>query len=112
MEYRADNPCDRVGPVLGAQQHRVEHRRALPHQEVAAAIETARASRSSAVVKLAFEFQVLTAARPGEVRGARWDEIDTVDRVWTIPATRMKAKREHRVPLCGGPWIFSRRRGR
>ena len=101
MEYRADNPCDRVGPVLGAQQHRVEHMRALPHQEVAAAIETARASRSSVVVKLAFEFQVLTAARPGEVRGARWDEIDTVDRVWTIPATRMKAKREHRVPLCG-----------
>ena len=100
MDYRADNPCDRVGPVLGRQQHLVEHMRALPHQEVAVAIDTVRASRSSAVVKLAFEFQVLTAARPGEVRGARWTEIDTGGRVWTIPATRMKANREHRVPLC------------
>ena len=100
MDYRADNPCDRVGPVLGRQQHLVEHMRALPNQDVAAAIETVRASRSSAVVKLAFEFQVLTAARPGEVRGARWDEIDMAGRVWTIPATRMKASREHRVPLC------------
>ena len=52
-------------------------------------------------VKLAFEFLVLTAARSGEVRGARWAEIDKSARVWTIPATRMKAKREHRVPLSG-----------
>ena len=44
---------------------------------------------------------MLTAARSGEVRGARWDEIDLSAGVWTIPATRMKAKREHRVPLCG-----------
>ena len=44
---------------------------------------------------------MLTAARSGEVRGARWDEIDLAARMWTIPATRMKSKREHRVPLCG-----------
>ena len=100
MDYRADNPCGRVGPVLGRQHNHVQHMRALPHRKVAAAIETVRASRSSAVVKLAFEFQVLTAARPGEVRGARWDEMDTKAHVWTIPATRMKANREHRVPLC------------
>ena len=43
----------------------------------------------------------LTAARPGEVRLATWDEIDTAGAVWTVPAARMKAKREHRVPLCG-----------
>jgi len=43
---------------------------------------------------------VLTAARSGEVRLATWDETDTKDRVWTISALRMKAKREHRVPLC------------
>ena len=51
-------------------------------------------------VRLAFEFLVLTAARSGEVRLATWDEIDTAGAVWTVPAARMKAKREHRVPLC------------
>ncbi len=50
--------------------------------------------------KLAFEFLVLTAARSGEVRGARWAEIDLPASVWTVPAVRMKSKREHRVPLC------------
>ena len=100
MEFRLDNPCDRVVPVLGAQHDIVQHMRALPHREVPAVIETVRASNARPVVKLAFEFLVLTAARSGEVRGARWDEIDQTDRVWTIPATRMKAKREHRVPLC------------
>ena len=56
-------------------------------------------ARTMRVVKLAFEFLVLTAARTGEVRFATWDEIDRDSRVWTIPATRMKAGREHRVPL-------------
>ena len=51
-------------------------------------------------VKLALEFLVLTAARWGEVRWAEWAEIDPAGSVWTIPARRMKAKREHRVPLC------------
>ena len=44
---------------------------------------------------------MLTAARSGDVRLATWDEIDTAGAVWTVPATRMNAKREHRVPLCG-----------
>ena len=48
---------------------------------------------------LAFEFLVLTAARGAEVRGARWTEIDRAGAVWTIPGERMKAGREHRVPL-------------
>ena len=47
----------------------------------------------------ALQFAILTAARSGEVRGARWDEIDLEEKLWTIPAKRMKAKREHRVPL-------------
>ena len=66
---------------------------------MAAVVETVRASGAASVVKLAFEFLVLTAARSGEVRGAAWAEIDTEDHVWTVPATRTKAKREHRVPL-------------
>ena len=101
MEYRTDNPCDRIGPVLGCQQENVVHMRALPHREVAAALETIRAATARPVVKLALEFLVLTAARSGEARGAAWAEIDLANRVWTIPALRMKAKREHRVPLCG-----------
>ena len=60
-----------------------------------------RASRDKPAVKLAFEFLVLTAARSGEVRFAAWDEIDTTAHVWTIPAMKMKMRRDHRVPLCG-----------
>jgi integrase len=51
------------------------------------------------VAALALEFAILTAARSGEVLGARWDEIDLEARVWLIPKNRMKAGREHRVPL-------------
>ena len=76
MEYRGDNPCGRLGPVLGPQQSVVEHMRALPHGEVGGAIRKMWGSGATPAVKLAFEFLVLTAARSGEVRGARWDEID------------------------------------
>ena len=100
MEFRTDNPCDRIGPILGAQNDVVTHMRALPHRDVASAIETVRGSGAQPVVKLAFEFVVLTAARWGEVRWAEWAQIDRREGVWTIPATRMKAQREHRVPLC------------
>ena len=69
---------------------------------MAAAIRMVRAASSSQpVVRLAFEFLVLTAVRSGEARLAMWTEINMADRVWTTPALRMKAKREHRVPLCG-----------
>ena len=101
MELRLDNPCDRLGPVLGPQRAPVQHMRALPHQDVPAAVEAVQTSGAAPVVKLAFELLVLTAARWGEVRGAEWAEIDTSGRVWTIPAARMKAQRAHRVPLCG-----------
>ena len=99
MQYRADNPCDRIGPVLGPQKDLVRHMPALGHAEVAGAIRTIGATGATPAVKLAFEYLVLTAARSGEVRGARWEEIDLSARVWTIPATRTKALREHRVPL-------------
>ncbi|MCY4602056.1 MAG: integrase arm-type DNA-binding domain-containing protein [Acidobacteria bacterium] len=99
MQLRADNPCDRVGAVLGPQQDLVKHMPALHHAEVGPAVRTIWASGATPAVKLAFEFLVLTAARSGEVRGAEWTEIDLRAGVWTIPATRTKAKREHRVPL-------------
>ena len=88
MQFRTDNPCERLGPVLGPQQDLVQHMRALPHAEVAGAIRSMWGSGATEAVKLAFEFLVLTAARSGEVRGARWAEIDKSAHVWTIPATR------------------------
>ena len=61
--------------------------------------EGAGQRRTSESSKLALEFLVLTAARSGEVRKATWDEIDLDGATWTVPVMRMKANREHRVPL-------------
>ena len=102
MEHRPDNPCNRIGlGVLGRQKNAVRHMPALPHREVGAAVAAVRAAKVRPVVRLAFEFLVLTAARSGEVRLAAWDEIDIAARTWTLPAERMKANRQHRVPLSG-----------
>ena len=90
MDLRNDNPCGRVLPVLGPQDDIVQHRRALPNKDVAAAVETVRASASAApAIKLAFEFLVLTAARSREVRLATWDEIDATGSASAISAMRM-----------------------
>ena len=75
--------------------------RALPHGAVADALATVRTSRALVTIKDAFELLVLPAARSGEVRLATWDEVDLDAGVWTILAARMKAKRDHRVPLSG-----------
>ena len=75
------------------------HLRALPYQEVGAALETVDASQASMAARLCFRFLVLTAARSGEARGATWSEVDLRGKVWRIPARRMKAGMEHRVPL-------------
>ena len=99
MECRPDNPCDRLKKTLPRQKDIVQHMRALPHGEVAAAIAKVQESGASRATRLLFEFLVLTAARSGEARLARWDEIALDAKVWRIPATRMKANREHRVPL-------------
>ena len=71
----------------------------MPHGAAADALATVRASQAAVTIKRAFEFLVLTAARSGEVLLATWDEMDLDVAVWTIPAARMKAKRDHRVPL-------------
>jgi len=98
--YRNDNPAgEAVMAALPQRSVPVRHMQALPHGKVADAIAAVRASRAWVGAQLAFEFLVLTAARSGEVRLAAWDEIDLVALVWSVPATRMKAKREHRVPL-------------
>lgn len=73
------------------------HHAALPFDQVAAF--SAKLRLQSGMAALALEFLVLTAGRSGEVTGAIWSEIDLEASVWTIPAKRMKAEREHRVPL-------------
>lgn len=77
-----------------------KHHAACPYREAGALLLKIRDSSASDMVKLGFVFTVLTAARSGEARGAVWAEIDKDTSVWTIPAERMKAGVEHRVPLC------------
>jgi integrase len=76
---------------------KVEHHAALPYVELPAFMIDLR--KREGVAARALEFAILTAARTGEVLGATWDEIDFDNRLWTIPAERMKGKRDHRVPL-------------
>jgi integrase len=76
------------------------HHAAIPYAEAPQFISNLRTRQGTA--PLALEFAILTAARSGEVLGARWDEFDRDRAVWTIPAMRMKAGREHRVPLSKG----------
>ena len=98
--HRPDNPAgDALSAALPNNAAPRRHQRALPHAEVGAALARVRESGAFAGTVLALEFLVLTAARSGEVRNARWEEFDLEGAVWTIPAGRMKAKREHRVPL-------------
>jgi len=73
------------------------HHKAMPFDEVPQFIDRLRGMEG--VAPRALEFLILTAGRTGEVLGAKWDEIDLANRIWTVPATRMKAGREHRVPL-------------
>jgi integrase len=76
---------------------RVSHLAALPYAELPVFIKKLRAM--DGVAPRALEFVILTAARSGEVRGAKWPEIDLDQKVWTVPGERMKAGEEHRVPL-------------
>ena len=77
---------------------RVQHHAAMAYAELPGFMYALREQDS--VGARAFEFLVLTAARTGEVIGARWSEIDLQSKVWTVPAARMKAGKAHRVPLC------------
>jgi integrase len=73
------------------------HHAAMDYQEIPAFVAQLR--ECDAVAAMALEFCILTAARSGEVYGARWSEIDMAAKVWTLPAARIKAAREHRIPL-------------
>ena len=77
------------------------HHAAMSYQDVPAFVVTLR--KADTMQARALEFLILTAARCGEVLGARWCEIDMAAKVWTIPGKRMKGGKEHRVPLSGRP---------
>lgn len=80
-----------------ARVRKVAHHAALPFDDMPSFLAALRDRKGMAA--RALEFAALTAARTGEVLGARWGEIDLTAKVWTVPADRMKAGREHRVPL-------------
>jgi integrase len=102
-EWRTgENPARWKGHIANmlparGKTRRVKHHAALPWREVRSFMTTLRGR--PAVAARALEFAVLTAARTSEVLGAQWNEIDPVTKVWTVPESRMKAGREHRVPL-------------
>jgi integrase len=102
--YRTgDNPArwrDHLDNLLARRSKvkKVEHHPALPYAEMGDFIKQLRLQ--AGVAAQALEFTILTATRTGEVIGARWDEFDLAGRIWTIPPERIKAGKEHRVPLC------------
>ena len=94
-----ENPIDGVSRGLPKQPERKQHHAAMAYADIPAFIRRLRTSELGEATRLAFELLVLTAARTGDVLGACWEEIDFNSKIWTIPAERMKAGREHRVPL-------------
>jgi integrase len=127
MEYReGDNPAawkSTLEPILGKIKRDVQSQPSLPYTEVSAFMAELR--KRDGVSPSALEFVILTTTRAGEVFGATWDEIDLLSRTWRIPKERMKADKEHRVPLSddamkllqtmphieGSSYIFSSTRG-
>lgn len=99
--YRTgDNPAQWAGnlsPLLARVSKIKEHHTFLPHQRVGAFMADLRSRK--AISALALEFTILTAVRTKETIGATWGEIDLDGKLWTIPAKRMKAAKEHRVAL-------------
>lgn len=99
---KGENPARWKGhldKVLAAPKkvQKVEHHAALPVDEIGAFMRDLR--EREGIAARALEVLILTAARSGEVRGMTWGEINLDEAVWLVPADRMKAKREHRVPL-------------
>jgi integrase len=101
-EYRTgENPArwrghlDKVLPAHSKDE--VKHHAALPYGELPGFMIALREQQG--VAARALEFTILTAARTGETIGARWSEISLAEKVWIVPAGRMKAKKEHRIPL-------------
>ena len=101
MEYfEGDNPAEWKGnlePILGNLKQVSRPHPSLPYDQVTEFVHHLR--QKDGISPKALEFAILTACRSGEILGATWQEIDFQNKVWTIPKERMKADKEHRVPL-------------
>jgi integrase len=98
-----DNPASLKGGLgillpKASKVAKVQHHAALPYTDIHTFVQALRNKKG--VSPRALEFLVLTAARSGEVLGAKRNEFDLTANIWTIPADRMKAGKEHRIPLC------------
>ena len=97
-QWRADDPADlAIVRALPNQKKNITHRKSISYNEVSEFIGTVSKSSAGLSTKLGLEFLILTATRSGEVRNARWNEVQ--GSLWTIPAERMKAGVAHRIPL-------------
>jgi integrase len=98
--YRTgDNPVEGVGRGLPRQNEKRGHFNAIPYADVPQFVQRLSDVPTSLFARVGFEFLILTAARTNEVLKAEWPEVDFDKAVWNVPAIRMKAGREHRVPL-------------
>ena len=98
QQWRTDDPANiAIVEALPNLKKKVQHRKSISYNDIAAFIETVSNSSAGLSTKLGLEFLILTATRSGEVRNARWDEVN--GSLWTIPAERMKAGVAHRIPL-------------
>ena len=102
QELIGANPVSVVTKLLPKQpssQDRVKHQPSMPWEDVPDFIEGIIRAGKPSLSKSMLEFLILTAARSGEVRAMTWEEVDLNSAIWTVPADRMKAGKEHRVPL-------------
>ena len=98
--FEGDNPAEWKGnlePILGNLKQESRPHPSLPYEQVAEFIQ--HLGQKKGISPKALEFAILTACRSGEIFGAKWHEIDFKNKVWIIPKERMKAEKEHRVPL-------------
>ena len=98
QQWRTDDPANiAIVEALPNLKKKVQHRKSISYNDVSAFIKTVSNSSAGLSTKLGLEFLILTATRSGEVRNARWDEVN--GSLWTIPGERMKAGVAHRIPL-------------
>jgi integrase len=99
--YTGDNPAIWEGNLSNvfpkSKDTNRNHHAAMPYQQVPRFMRELRQHQNRSTAAVALEFCILTASRPGEVRGMQWSEVEAP--IWTIPTERMKARKEHRVPL-------------
>ena len=98
--HREFNPAGKaIAKALPNNSKQQEHHEAIPYAELSGVLAEIRESSTTPIMRLAFELLVLCASRSNEVRGALWNEVNWECQTWTVPADRMKMRKEHRVPL-------------